>query len=51
MQLKAIAERIGEWASLLRRIPWVELLVRSDSGALVRRLAQEIEQRYGIARS
>jgi DNA-binding transcriptional MerR regulator len=32
-------------------LPGLQLLVRSDSGALVRRIAQEIRERYAVAKS
>jgi hypothetical protein len=31
-------------------LPGLKLLVRGDSGALVRRIAQEIRERYAVAR-
>jgi DNA-binding transcriptional MerR regulator len=32
-------------------LPGLQLLVRGDSGALVRRIAQEIQERYAVAKS
>jgi hypothetical protein len=32
-------------------LPGLKLLVRDDGGALVRRIAQEIQERYGVRKS
>ena len=41
----------GERWEHVNLLPGLKLLVRDDSGALVRRIAQEIHERYGVGKS
>ena len=43
-------DAVEHW-ELVTLLPRLELLIRDDSGALVRRMAQEIQERYGAGKS